>query len=78
MQLNHTNTNDCLIGHSGFVGTTLSRLGHYAARFRSTDIASIAGRSFDTVVCAGALRRSGSPTATPRPTGSRSKASSPT
>lgn len=49
-----THTNDCLIGHSGFVGTTLSRLGHYAARYRSTDIASIAGRSFDTVVCAGA------------------------
>ena len=45
---------DALIGHSGFVGTTLQRQRGFAHRFRSTDIETIRGRSFDTVVCAGA------------------------
>jgi len=45
---------NALIGHSGFVGGTLARQAHFPARFRSTDIADIDGRSFDQVVCAGA------------------------
>lgn len=45
---------DALIGHSGFVGGTLLRQRPFAELYRSTNIADIAGRSFDTVVCAGA------------------------
>lgn len=45
---------DCLIGHTGFVGSTLLRQRAFNAMYRSTDIADIRGRSFDTVVCAGA------------------------
>mgnify|MGYP002780738210 FL=1 len=44
---------DALIGHSGFVGSTLARQRRFDAVFRSTDIDSIAGRHFDTVICAG-------------------------
>lgn len=45
---------DALIGHSGFVGGTLLRQSSFEARYRSTNIASIEGQSFNTVVCAGA------------------------
>lgn len=45
---------DALIGHTGFVGTTLSKQTKFAAGFRSTTIAEIDGRSFGRVVCAGA------------------------
>lgn len=45
---------NALIGYSGFVGNTLLKQGVFEARFRSTDIDEIAGKSFDTVVCAGA------------------------
>ena len=45
---------DALIGHSGFVGSTLLRQRPFDAMYRSTDIGEIAGRTFDTVVCAGA------------------------
>lgn len=45
---------DALIGHSGFVGTTLLRQRSFDHLFRSTDIADIRGQEFDTVVCAGA------------------------
>ncbi len=45
---------DALIGHSGFVGSTLLRQTRFDALYRSTNIGEIAGRSFDTVVCAGA------------------------
>ena len=44
---------DALIGHSGFVGSTLLRQRSFDAMFRSTDIAEISHRSFDTVICAG-------------------------
>ena len=44
---------DALIGHSGFVGSTLLRQRDFDATYRSTDIGGIAGRTFDTVVCAG-------------------------
>lgn len=43
-----------LIGHSGFVGSTLLRQARFDALFRSTNIGEIAGRSFDLIVCAGA------------------------
>lgn len=46
--------NKCLVGHSGYVGSTLQRQTTFDARFRSTDIADIGGRTFDTIVCAGA------------------------
>lgn len=45
---------DALIGHSGFVGATLQRQRGFDALYRSTDIDQIAGRSFGTVICAGA------------------------
>ncbi len=44
---------DALIGHSGFVGTTLLRQRLFDAMYRSTNIDSIAGQDFDLVVCAG-------------------------
>jgi hypothetical protein len=44
---------DALIGHTGFVGSTLLRAGSYAACFNSRNIEAIDGRRFDTVVCAG-------------------------
>ena len=45
---------DTLIGHSGFVGSTLLRQRPFDALFRSTNIEDIKGREFDLVVCAGA------------------------
>ncbi|WP_332765818.1 pyridine nucleotide transhydrogenase [Pseudomonas koreensis] len=46
--------NNALIGFSGFVGTTLLKQAQFQSLYRSTNIADIAGQSFDTVVCAGA------------------------
>jgi hypothetical protein len=43
-----------LIGHSGYVGSTLLRQTHFDAHYRSTNIGDSAGRQFETVVCAGA------------------------
>lgn len=43
-----------LIGHSGFVGGQLMAQGEYDDLYRSTNIAELAGRSYDLVVCAGA------------------------
>ncbi len=45
---------DALVGHSGFVGETLLRQRSFEALYRSTNIDTIVGRRFDTVVCAGA------------------------
>ncbi|MFC4157940.1 pyridine nucleotide transhydrogenase [Chitinimonas lacunae] len=45
---------NALIGFSGFVGSTLLRQTGFDEHYRSTNIGEIAGRSFDTVVCAGA------------------------
>jgi hypothetical protein len=42
-----------LIGYSGFVGGTLLHAGSFDALYNSKNIADIAGRSFDLVVCAG-------------------------
>ncbi|MBY4949072.1 pyridine nucleotide transhydrogenase [Cupriavidus respiraculi] len=46
--------NNALIGFSGFVGTTLLKQAEFASLYRSTNIADIDNRTFDTVVCAGA------------------------
>ena len=43
-----------LVGYSGFVGQTLLRQKNFDRRYRSTDIAEIRHRVFDTVVCAAA------------------------
>lgn len=45
---------DCLIGYSGFVGTTLLKQRAFQSICRSTNIGEIDGQTFDTVVCAGA------------------------
>lgn len=43
-----------LIGYSGFVGSTLLKQAHFDSLYRSTNIDTIKGQAFDTVVCAGA------------------------
>jgi nucleoside-diphosphate-sugar epimerase len=45
---------DALIGHTGFVGSSLLRRHNFEATFNSSNIDEIRGRSFDLVVCAGA------------------------
>lgn len=42
-----------LIGHTGFVGGNLLRQGRYSELYNSTNIETIAGRSFELVVSAG-------------------------
>lgn len=43
-----------LIGHSGYVGSTLLRQTRFDAMYRSTDIANIRGSTHELVVCCGA------------------------
>jgi hypothetical protein len=43
-----------LIGHSGFVGSTLKRQSAFEYMFRSSDIDAVDNREFDTVFCAAA------------------------
>ena len=45
---------DALIGHSGFLGSTLLRQRKFDALYRSSNIGEIDGRTFGTIVCAGA------------------------
>lgn len=45
---------DALIGYTGFVGSTLLKQTPFEALYRSTNIGEIGGKTFDTVVCAGA------------------------
>lgn len=45
---------DALIGYSGFVGSTLLKQAPFEFLYRSTNINEIDGKSFDTVICAGA------------------------
>jgi nucleoside-diphosphate-sugar epimerase len=45
---------NALIGFSGFVGGTLLKQTHFDALYRSSNIADIAGKEFDCIVCAGA------------------------
>lgn len=46
--------NDALIGHSGFVGSTLLKQTSFATTYRSSTIIDITGRTFDRIVCAAA------------------------
>ena len=45
---------NALIGFTGFVGSTLLKQAAFGSLYRSTNIDQITGKSFDTVVCAGA------------------------
>jgi NAD dependent epimerase/dehydratase family len=45
---------DALIGHTGFVGGNLLRQHEFAACFNTSNIETIAGRQFDTLVFSGA------------------------
>lgn len=47
-------TQNALIGYTGFVGSTLLKQANFEHLYRSTNISDIAGKVFDTVVCAGA------------------------
>jgi dTDP-4-dehydrorhamnose reductase len=47
-------TRDALIGYSGFVGTTLMKQARFSDLYRSSNIASIDGEQFQTVVCSAA------------------------
>jgi len=46
-------TRTALIGHTGFVGSTLARATAFDARYNSSTIDTIRGQHFDLVVCAG-------------------------
>ena len=46
-------TRTALIGHTGFVGSNLASQHGYTDCFNSRNIGEIAGRCYDTVVCAG-------------------------
>ena len=43
-----------LIGHTGFIGSTLKRQYQFNSLYRSTDIQKIQDKEFDLLVCAGA------------------------
>lgn len=43
-----------LIGHSGYVGSTLNKQAAFGATYRSSNIGLIDGKKFDTIVCAAA------------------------
>lgn len=45
---------NALVGFSGFVGSTLLKQNCFESLYRSTNIHEIEGRTFDTVICAGA------------------------
>lgn len=47
-------SNTALIGHTGFVGSTLAAYRPFQGRFNSSSIGELRGQSYDTVVCAGA------------------------
>ena len=46
------NLPNALIGHSGFVGTTLKKQKTFEQLYRSTNIADIRGQAFEVAVCA--------------------------
>ena len=45
---------NALIGYTGFVGSTLLKQHHFEQCYRSTNIADIAGKNFELVVCSAA------------------------
>lgn len=47
------NGKTALIGHSGFVGSTLKRAETFEDNFNSSNISAIHGRTYDLVICAG-------------------------
>ncbi len=51
--MNPFSPNTALIGHTGFVGSNLASQASYLHCYNSRNIASIAGQSFDTIICAG-------------------------
>lgn len=51
--MNDWGINTALIGHTGFVGSNLLAQGGFTDCYNSRNIADIAGRSYDTIVCAG-------------------------
>ena len=52
--MQHIESNDALVGHTGFVGSTLQGQRQFQSCFNSKSIQSIADRSFGTVVCCAA------------------------
>jgi hypothetical protein len=46
--------NNAIIGYSGFVGSNIVKQTSFEVLYRSTNVHEIKGRSFDTIVCAGA------------------------
>ena len=52
--MNNLINKKALIGHTGFVGTTLKKQYKFDSFFRSNNIHTIKGKEFDLVVCAGA------------------------
>lgn len=50
----HDMGGNALIGYTGFVGGNLLAQSAFEARYNSSNIEEIAGRSFDLIVCAGA------------------------
>jgi nucleoside-diphosphate-sugar epimerase len=48
------NIKNALVGYSGFVGSTLLKQFNFDDLYRSTNISEIQGKTYDTVVCAGA------------------------
>jgi dTDP-4-dehydrorhamnose reductase len=43
-----------LIGHTGFVGSTLKKQHRFSHTYRSTDIQELEGKELDLIICAGA------------------------
>lgn len=54
MQSNGERTKTCLVGHTGFVGSALLRQAQFDDCFNSSNIGTIAGRRYGTLVCAAA------------------------
>lgn len=49
-----TQPSHALIGHTGFVGSTLKKQHAFSHAYRSTDIQDLEGKELDMVICAGA------------------------
>jgi hypothetical protein len=52
--MSKNNVLKALVGHSGFVGTTLSKQSVFTDFYRSGTISEIDGQNFDMIVCSGA------------------------
>lgn len=51
--MNNRHLHTALIGHTGFVGSNLHAQGEFTDCYNSRNIADIAGRDFDAIICAG-------------------------